>query len=339
MNNSELNVNKTIVLELNYQCNLHCIHCYVPDIEKYPMRFMEYQDAKAILEQLLDCGFRRILITGGEPLLNPDFEMIYSFAWDLGFTITLFTNATLMNDKKKELLVKKRPAMVRISLFGADIGSYKLITGQDKFNIVYENISFLKLHGVNVTVKIPLLRQNNICNMKELRSELSSKGISTKIEVRILPRFNGDIETIEYRFTPQEILELNIDNEKRSKEHFREIKKYSSKKAKDIMYCVHECQPFVINPEMKLQLCFFIREISVDLRDNPFDKACKLLMETVSNQYSNADLCDCTECDKQYLCPYCPGWAKIELGKVNAKIPFLCDLVKLYEEKYDAIIK
>ena len=28
-NAGKMNVNKTVVLELNYQCNLHCIHCYI----------------------------------------------------------------------------------------------------------------------------------------------------------------------------------------------------------------------------------------------------------------------------------------------------------------------
>ncbi len=338
-NTGKLNVNKTVVLELNYQCNLHCIHCYIPDTEKHPMRFMEYEDATEVLDKLKEYGFRRILITGGEPLLNPDFEKIYSYAWDLGFIISLFTNATLMNKEKMELLVKKRPAMIRISLFGADKHSYERITGQDRYTEVCEKILYLKAQGVNVTVKIPLLRQNDVTKMKEIQREFSAKGISTKIEVRILPRFNGDTEAINYRYTPQEIIDLKIDNEERGEEYYEQIKKLPQKKARNISYCIHVCQPFVINPEMNLQLCFFIREINVNLKENSFENACHLLVEKVSEKYKEETICECLQCDKQYLCPYCPGWAKTEVGKVNEKIPFLCELVKLYEEKYDCLLE
>ena len=48
----KLNVNKTVVLELNYHCNLQCIHCYIPGEEKSPKKYMSYADAKMILDQI-----------------------------------------------------------------------------------------------------------------------------------------------------------------------------------------------------------------------------------------------------------------------------------------------
>lgn len=334
----KLNTDKTIVFELNYSCNLQCIHCYVPSEEKLQRRFMNYSDAKSLLDQLQNNGFKRILITGGEPLLNPDFEKIYTYAWDMGFTISLFSNVTLMDEKIKRLLVEKKPALIRVSLFGGDIDSYEKVTGHNLYKVVYANILFLKENNVNVTVKIPLLKQNNLVAIREIQQSLAEQGISTKVEVRILPRFDGDNETVNYRYRPEEIIALGIDNQVRGLEKYKQISKQFDKKVKDINYCIHVCQPFVVNPECKLQLCFFMREWTIDLKTVPFVKALEMLIEKISNEQIENSEFECKGCDKQYMCPYCPGWAKTEVGMINKKIPFLCELVEGYENKYNALI-
>ena len=330
----QLNTNKTIVLELNHYCNLQCIHCYIPNEEKYPQKYITFADAHMLLDQIEAYGFKRILITGGEPLANPDFERIYSYAWEKGFIITLFSNATLMNESIKKLLITKKPALLRVSLFGADNDSYEKITGQDLFSLVYKNILYMKKNGVNVTVKIPLLRQNNPDGMKTVQQELGGRGISTKIEVRILPRFDGDTETLSYRYTPEEIMALGIDNQTRGMEKYKKIKQGTQKKAKDINHCLHVCQPFVISPQSSLQLCFFLREWNVSLKTTSFPDALDMLVEQISREQKLDTEFECEDCDKQFMCPYCPGWARSEVGMLNKRIPFLCKLVEGYENKY-----
>lgn len=335
----KLNVNKTVVLELNYHCNLQCIHCYIPGEEKSPKKYMSYADAKMILDQIKEQGFQRIVITGGEPMMNPDFEKIYLYAWETGFIISLYTNATLMNENIKKLLLSKNPALMKISLFGGDSDSYKKVTGHDLFSLVHDNILLLKKNGINVMVKTPLLRQCNLTAMKGMQLDLASKGISTKIEVRILPRFNGDSETLSYRYTPKEIIDLEIDNQKRGLQKFEKIQGNRKKRVRDINYCLYVCQPFVISPECNLQLCFFMREWNVSLKEIPLADAFEMLIDRISDNPMTSEPLECGNCDKQYMCPYCPGWAKTEVGTLNKKIPFLCELVEDYEEKYNTLIE
>ena len=340
MNNKiqfKLNMNKTIVLELNYHCNLQCVHCYIPSEEKRPKRFMDFGEAKMLLDQVEAQGCNRIVFTGGEPLINPDFEKIYSYAWDKGFIINLYTNATLMNESIKKILITKKPALIKVSLFGGDTSTYEKVTGHNLFSLVYDNILFLNQNGVNVTVKTPLLRQNNINTIKEVQKKLGYQGVSTKIEVRILPRFNSDAEALNYRYTPEEIIALEIDNQTRGVKKYEQIRNEVNKRVRDINYCIHVCQPFVISPECNLQLCFFMREWNISLKTVPLVKAFEMLVEKISNEQIMDAEFECEDCDKQYMCPYCPGWAKTEIGMVNKKIPFLCKLVEGYENKYNAL--
>lgn len=334
----KININKTIVLELNYHCNLQCIHCYIPGDEKKRKRFMGFDEAKELLDQIEEIGFQRIVITGGEPLLNPDFIKIYSYAWDKGFIISLYTNSTLLTEEIKRVLVLKKPALIKISLFGCDEGTYTIITGQDLYSLVYQNIMLLKQKGINVAVKIPLLKQNNSKSVKEMQKKLAENGISAKIEVRILPRYNGDTEILNYRYMPEEIIELKIDNEQRSMEMFEQVRN-TNKKVKDIKQCIQVCQPSVINPECKLQLCFFMREYGIDLHSVLLKDAFPMLVDEMSEAQSENECFECKDCNRQYMCMYCPGWAKTEVGAVNKKIPFLCNLIKGYEDKYMSLQK
>lgn len=328
-----LNKNKTIVLELNYRCNLQCIHCYVPDEEKTASRFMTFDDARKILGQLLENGLHRILLTGGEPLLNPDFNRIYEYAWDKGFLISVFTNATRLTTRTQDLLIAKKPEFVRVSLFGGDSGSYELITGHDQFSLVCDKIFFLKLNGVKTTVKTPLLRQNQAHALKEIQREFSKAGIPVKIETRVLPRFNGDNMALHYRYSPREIIDLEIDNVKRGLEMFGQLDR--QKKVKNLNDCIHVCQPFVIDPESNLQLCFFIREWKISLKSTPFTEAVALLTEKITGGQDILQESECHDCENQFMCPYCPGWAKTEVGVLNKKIPFLCQLTDGYRHKYE----
>ena len=125
--------------------------------------------------------------------------------------------------------------------------------------MVLENIKFFYANNINVQVKIPLLRQNGQ-DVKSIHKKLKEMGVTNKIEIRIIPRFNGDVEALKYRYTPQEIIDMKLDDEKKSLDFYKKIRINKGKKVKNLKYCVEHCQPFVINPEMKLQLCYFIRD-------------------------------------------------------------------------------
>ena len=62
------------VIEINDNCNFQCDHCYLGIKEK---KYMNFDLFKKIIDQLYDLGCLSILITGGEPLLNPAFKNMY----------------------------------------------------------------------------------------------------------------------------------------------------------------------------------------------------------------------------------------------------------------------
>ena len=103
-----------IELELTEVCNLKCRFCYNSGA---PIR-VSTCDALNILDRLSQQGVMEIILTGGEPLMHPGFDVI---ATHTGKTFThalLQTNGTLLTREKLTLLVNSGFVGLNVSLHG-----------------------------------------------------------------------------------------------------------------------------------------------------------------------------------------------------------------------------
>ena len=329
----KLVLNKTMVLETNYVCNLRCVHCYVPSPRKRTATFLNVELVEDLLGQFQRLGFEYVLLTGGEPLVHPRFDDIYQSAWDRGFHVSLFSNGLLLDDRRLDLLTRKPPALVRISMFGGSPATYARVAGRDGFDLVRSRILELHERKVPVRVKIPLLRYN-ASDAAAIREDLARRGISCKIDMRIIPRFDGDRESLDSRLTPEEILDLGLEDPRANLEHYRRLRHQPPGSIRTLQYCLERCQPFIINPEGRLQLCFLIRDWMVDLRRCSLSEAITTLAQSILEASSDRAADECNACSYRTFCSYCPGWARNEVGRAGEPIPFLCRLAELFEDKY-----
>ncbi|HUV09172.1 MAG TPA: radical SAM protein [Spirochaetia bacterium] len=85
------------VWEITGDCNLHCLHCHVPEAQGSTHE-MTTGEGRRLLQQLAGVSsFRMMAFTGGEPLLRKDLFDLLAYSQVLGFTNTLATNATLVD--------------------------------------------------------------------------------------------------------------------------------------------------------------------------------------------------------------------------------------------------
>lgn len=88
-------------LEVTARCNLSCRHCYINLLaadREAQAKELTVPQIMAIARQAVDMGAVWCLVTGGEPLLRADFAEIYMGLKRLGLLVSVFTNATLLND-------------------------------------------------------------------------------------------------------------------------------------------------------------------------------------------------------------------------------------------------
>ena len=100
------------VLELLPLCNLNCDMCYV-HLSKQEMQsqggLRSVDEWISFAHQMKDAGTLFLLLTGGEPLLFPQFKELYCALKDMGMILTLNTNGTLINEEWAEFFAKNKP--------------------------------------------------------------------------------------------------------------------------------------------------------------------------------------------------------------------------------------
>lgn len=140
--------------ELTPYCNLACKMCYV----KETAPGLPVMDGDAWLDigrQAAEAGTLVVQLTGGEPMLHPEFKKIYSGLKAMGMVITMNTNATLIDEEMADFLAANMPRRMNVSLYGPNREVYQQLCGSaDAFDKTIRAIELMQAR--NIPVKINL---------------------------------------------------------------------------------------------------------------------------------------------------------------------------------------
>jgi len=97
-----------IRISITANCNMNCHYCHNEGQPKGLSTDMEFSQFKNILDTALSCGVKRITITGGEPMINKEFDEIVRYCSTIGLDeIGICTNGTLIRQKIDVLIFPK----------------------------------------------------------------------------------------------------------------------------------------------------------------------------------------------------------------------------------------
>jgi MoaA/NifB/PqqE/SkfB family radical SAM enzyme len=103
--------------QYDYTCNFRCRHCSVKRFQgKKAGRFFTPNDVKELSRQADEMGLAHIVITGGEPLIFPEFDAIVQAIDPQKFYITSDTNGWLLDRKKARRLKSIGVDKIQLSL-------------------------------------------------------------------------------------------------------------------------------------------------------------------------------------------------------------------------------
>ncbi len=146
---SESESHYLVILELTNRCNLQCKHCCMSaqKIDSCSDPFST-DDWKKIIDKLEGLNIDCLTITGGEPMIRPDFFEISEYAKNkLGVPLQLMSNATLINESNADRLMELFSDF-SFSLDGADEESCSKVRGKGVFGKVMKSIELLKSKGM-----------------------------------------------------------------------------------------------------------------------------------------------------------------------------------------------
>jgi radical SAM protein with 4Fe4S-binding SPASM domain len=337
INDQRLPINGSI--EVTARCNLHCAHCYInlPAGDRQAKeRELSTKDLYRIIDQIVDEGCLWLLLTGGEPFIRPDFLDIYTYAKNKGLLITLFTNGTLITPRIADYLAEWSPFLIEITLYGHTEKTYEgvtRVTGSyirciQGIELLLERKLPLKLKSVIMT-----LNKDEIWGIKKYAESL---GVDFRFDSTLNMRVDGGRNPAIYRILPEEVIALDLADEKRTKEWREFCNKFLGPSlSPDYLYqCGAGVSTFHIDPFGQLSACIMSRTPAYNLRYGSFHKGWSEFESSVITQ-KRTKVTPCINCELISLCDQCPGMAQTEQGDPEKKVEYLCQIAHRRAEVFE----
>ena len=145
-----------LVLNVTNNCNLNCPYCFGPEKSKKEKDFNELCD---IISRAQKEGTKRIVFTGGEPLLRKDIFKLIEYAKKQKLFTILHTNGILL-DTDKILKLRKIIDQINLPLDGYDEKTNSEYRGLKHFDKVKKCLAWLKKSGIRVIVSTVATSKN-----------------------------------------------------------------------------------------------------------------------------------------------------------------------------------
>lgn len=326
-------------LELTYCCNLDCIHCYCKGCEGKGVELKTYEWLK-IIDEIHKEGCLWLTLTGGEPLIRPDFFDIYTHARNKGFLITIFTNGVLWDEEKINYLSEYPPYSIEITLNGIRKSTYESVTQvEGSFKKVMLAIERIVKNRLPLVLKCNGLKQNKseVVKIKAFSQQILGPD-KFKFDPLILPTLTGYLKPTDYRLSADEIREIEESDEEMVKQRNMEFQKIpkSIRGNAYIYQCNSWFNQFFIDPYARLKFCMFTTEFSVDLRRDSFKRGFYEIFPKVLEQEWKTNS-KCKTCQLKAVCCNCPARAYLEESNEEAPVEYFCELAQMNAQRRENI--
>lgn len=203
---AELKNLKNLFFQLSSKsCNLNCKYCYLEkDSFKKEEDFLNFDKVKLALSSLKkEEKLNSIYLTGGEPLLHPEFNKILRMCLKVS-NVTVLSNGTMINEKKARFLRKiddesNFETIYRISLDSTDELENDAMRGRGTFRkAVFAVMSLYKYEFNPIISVVNYKNKPRKLIFEEFYEFFKNKGFELEdINLKIIPYFTNNLSVIE----------------------------------------------------------------------------------------------------------------------------------------------
>ena len=181
------------VWEMTTACNLNCVHCHTAGGEPHRNE-LTTDEGKRLLTELAQVGqFRMMAFTGGEPLMRPDLFELLAFSQSLGFTNTIATNATLIDDAIAQQMRAHGVVIAAVSLDGFTAETHDRIRGlPGSFEKAVQGMRALTKAGILLHINITAM-EYNVAQMEKLMALVDDLKTGILLIYQLVPVGRGRV--------------------------------------------------------------------------------------------------------------------------------------------------
>ncbi len=328
-------------LDLTYRCANDCRHCWLrlgPDAAEREVE-LSFGEIRRIVDEARALGCREWALSGGEPLIRPDFSEILSAIAARSSWYTLNTNGTMITPAIARLL--KRRGTKLVALYGSTAAVHDAVTrNPGSFAALERGIAYLREARAGFTVQVVPMKIN-IADYDAMVRLAASWSPSWRVGATWLylsasgdARKNRDI--LAERLDPRRVVEL--DEVQAGGPGSAEDDTVSACAAASVasvgLYadCIAGRRDFHVDPYGGMSFCSFVKDpaLRLDLRAMSFAEAWEERLPRLAEAVPPSKAYDegCGACDLRADCKWCPVFAYLESRDHSAKIDGLCEIAR-----------
>lgn len=336
--------------ELTSRCNFRCKMCYVQMTPEEQRAFgceLTTQEWLAIAQKAVDKGMIYLLLTGGEPLLRPDFTELYTRLVQMGLVVSINTNGSLITPEIAECFRQFPPERVNVTLYGSSPCRYASVCGNESgYSQTLQGLRLLKQAGVRINLNTTFI-QENLPDMEALVTFAKQENIPIRTAAYLFPPVrNGHAE--------QDGI-MSAEEMGRAAAVFDCMTLSAEQKQKRLDYingCLaeefddnsgSECKPaaclagkgaFWISWDGIMYPCGMITHEGVNVREHDFGEAWNRTVESARKLYLPKE---CSVCKYRKLCPSCAAVSQCVNQKQGTLVPDMCVRMRAYVDTFFAL--
>ena len=166
--------------EFTWACDLRCAHCLV-DGGPNDLQELDTAEALDLVDQIAGLGVRAVTLSGGEPLLRPDWAQVAARITGHGMLFRLSTNGNFVDDEVVQTLARIGAQRVVMSLDGTRETHDRIrrpvhSRGRSPFDRVMEALDRLRPSPVGASIITSVLRPN-LPQLPAIHALLKDRGV------------------------------------------------------------------------------------------------------------------------------------------------------------------
>ncbi|NQU17884.1 MAG: radical SAM protein [Candidatus Saganbacteria bacterium] len=326
-------------VDLTYRCNNNCRHCWlrIPADSEEKKRELSFEKIKDIICQARKLGCRRWSISGGEPMLRPDFEEIFDYITSHSMSYSLNSNGTLITPMIAKLMKKRGTKM--IAVYGATAEVHDHITrNPGSFDALMRGFAYLKEAGAGFIVQLIPMKDNyhQFDQMVKLAKSLSKhyRVGAPWLYLSAYRDAKANEEIKQQRLSSKEVIGLDQPSIPAEDKLAADHGCGCLEKGDDRLFsaCLKARRDFSVDPYGQMTFCGFIKDPALlyDLRKGTVEDCWENFIPSLADKIRGGQeyLENCGSCDLKSDCRWCPVYGYLEYGRFSAKVEHLCEVAK-----------
>jgi PqqA peptide cyclase len=149
-----------LLFELTYRCPLHCVFCYNPTDFSRTGAELDTNDWLRVLREARALGSVQLGLSGGEPLVRDDLEIIVAEAHSLGFYTNLITSGVGLNESRIQALKASGLDHIQLSFQDSTRAMNDFLSSTRTFELKSKVAALIKKHDYPMVLNVVLHRLN-----------------------------------------------------------------------------------------------------------------------------------------------------------------------------------